>query len=759
MSQQRTPDMSKSLVQTDDGPIDLRRKPKAHEVIIQFLLLACGILSIFTTIGIIIVLGNESIAFFTRDQWVETNRAILMDLDQSTTEFTVEPGISEADEGELMRIGQEVMRIEEFQNNTVEIEVLGTGGGFDRWCATDEVLAEAEEMRPHIVNASRPVADDEVSACADVGIEPIPFRVGTDALAVTVSADNDFLTEVTFAELQQIFTTAENWSDVRDEWPEEPIQLVIPGEDSGTYDYFVETVLDEDDTALQANDLITSENDDQLVGSISRDPNAIGFFGYAYYLENTDDLTIITIDEVEASAETVEDGTYPLARPLFIYSDADIMRDNPQVAEFIDYYLTHVNEEIVEVGYFMASDEALNEARDNWLTAMGVDEMPEVTPSEVSGHVETAGSSTVAPLSERIADVFEEDGFLPRFIVERGIRGEDTIAVHREGLTVQLDDRPTIVEFFTNTDWIPAIGEFGVIPLINATLMTSTIAMLVALPLGMGAAIYLSEYASPRVRGTLKPTLEILAGIPTVVYGYFALTFMTPLLRETFQSNLQTWFIGSLVVMIIVIGVTYFFSQTDKSKTPQPSRDNLRQFLSVARLVSIVAFVMFAVLYVMQLAFGTEVNIYNTASAGIVVGILIIPLVSSMSEDALHAVPQALREASYGLGATKLETVTKVVIPAALSGILAAFIVAVSRAIGETMIVAIAAGAGPNFTFNPFDSAETMTGHIARISGGDLSYDSIDYNSIFAIGLTLFVMTFLLNVLSRVIISRFREAY
>jgi len=142
-----------------------------------------------------------------------------------------------------------------------------------------------------------------------------------------------------------------------------------------------------------------------------------------------------------------------------------------------------------------------------------------------------------------------------------------------------------------------------------------------------------------------------------------------------------------------------------------------------------------------------------------VVGILIIPLISSMSEDALHAVPDALREASYGLGATKLETVIKVVMPAALSGILAAFIVAVSRAIGETMIVAIAAGAGPNFSFSPFDSAETMTGHIARISGGDLSYDSIDYNSIFAIGLTLFVMTFLLNVLSRVIIGRFREAY
>jgi phosphate transport system permease protein len=209
--------------------------------------------------------------------------------------------------------------------------------------------------------------------------------------------------------------------------------------------------------------------------------------------------------------------------------------------------------------------------------------------------------------------------------------------------------------------------------------------------LGLGAAIYLSEYAPTGVRATLKPILEILAGITTVVYGYFALTFMTPLLRTIF---------------------------------------------------------------------GVEtVQIYNTASAGIVVGILIIPLVSSMSEDALHAVPRALREASYGLGANRLETTIKVVIPAALSGILAAFIVSISRAIGETMIVAIAAGAGPNFTFNPFESAETMTGHIARISGGDLSYDSIDYNSIFAIGLALFVITLVLNVLSRQIIKRFRETY
>ena len=367
------------------------------------------------------------------------------------------------------------------------------------------------------------------------------------------------------------------------------------------------------------------------------------------------------------------------------------MREQPQVNDFIGYYLDRVNEIIPDLGYFQASSEAQAKAWGDWLRATGAVNRPSVNPAEVSGSLNAAGSSTVFPLTERIADLFVDDGYLPRFEVRRGVRGENTIAPHSAGVAVEYNDRPTLLEFFTNTNWIPAIGEFGVIPLINATLMTSAIAMLVALPLGIGAAIYLSEYASPRVRSSLKPVLEILAGIPTVVYGYFALTFMTPLLRGIFGVDI--------------------------------------------------------------------VNIYNTASAGIVVGILIIPLVSSMSEDALHAVPQALREASYGLGATKLETVIKVVVPAALSGILAAFIVAISRAIGETMIVAIAAGAGPNFSFNPFDSAETMTGHIARISGGDLSYDSIDYNSIFAIGLTLFLMTFILNALSRVIISRFREAY
>ncbi len=261
----------------------------------------------------------------------------------------------------------------------------------------------------------------------------------------------------------------------------------------------------------------------------------------------------------------------------------------------------------------------------------------------------------------------------------------------RESLLFFRSPAVTMLEFLTGTQWQPHIEAFGIWPLLTSTLVTSTIAMLVALPLGISVAIYLSEYASRRARSIIKPVLEVLAGIPTVVFGYFALTFMTPLLRG-------------------VLG-----------------RDT--------------------------------VEIYNTASAGVVIGILILPLISSMCEDALSAVPRSLREAGLSVGTTRLETALRVLVPAAFSGIMAAFIVGISRAIGETMVVALAAGAGPAFTLNPFRGAETMTGHIVRISGGDLSYDSIDYDSIFAIGLMLFLLTLMLNIISQAVVRRYREKY
>ena len=291
----------------------------------------------------------------------------------------------------------------------------------------------------------------------------------------------------------------------------------------------------------------------------------------------------------------------------------------------------------------------------------------------------------------RIGETIIEGVLLIAGLISIGVTIGIVYVLLRDALQFFALDEVTLVGFFTDTVWQPQIGRFGVLPLLSATLMVSFIAMLVALPLGLAAAAYLSEYASVRARSTIKPTLEVLAGIPTVVYGYFALTFMTPFLRNIFGTD--------------------------------------------------------------------NVQIYNVAAAGIVVGILIIPLVASLSEDALHAVPRSLREAAFGLGATKLETTLRIVIPAALSGITAAFVVSISRAVGETMIVAIAAGAGPKLTINPLEAAETMTGYMVRISGGDLSYDSVDYQSIFAIGLVVFAMTMVLNILSQRIVRRFREAY
>ncbi|GIV65935.1 MAG: phosphate transport system permease protein [Bellilinea sp.] len=257
--------------------------------------------------------------------------------------------------------------------------------------------------------------------------------------------------------------------------------------------------------------------------------------------------------------------------------------------------------------------------------------------------------------------------------------------------TVLFFQEVSILEFFTDTRWTPlfASKRFGVLPLVNGTLLVAAGAMLVAVPLGLLAAIFLSEYASERMRKILKPILEILAGIPTVVYGYFALLFITPILRDLFP----------------------------------------------------------------------ETQIFNAASASIAMGFMILPLMASVSEDALSAVPRSLREAAYAMGATKFETATQVVLPAALSGVAAAFILAVSRAIGETMIVAIAAGQQPKLTLNPLQSIETMTAYIVQVSLGDTPHQSIAYKTIFAVGMLLFGMTLIMNIISYFVTKRFREKY
>ena len=295
------------------------------------------------------------------------------------------------------------------------IASIGSGAGFERFCVEGET---------DISNASRPIKDSEVESCAAIGREPIEFRVGTDALAVTVSAANDFVSDVTLEELAMIFSSADAWSDVRAEWPNEAIQRFIPGTDSGTFDYFVEEVFDEDEEPILSANPQLSEDDNVLVQGITGSPYAIGFFGYAYYVENQDALNILSIEGIEANAQTTDDGSYPLARPLFIYSDAGIMAEKPQVNAFINFYLTHVNDEVVDVGYFPASEYAFSGAIDYWRMANGMSPigdaaldltddimLEEVDPLDYTeGEIVTAGSSTVFPLSERMAELWTDEG-------------------------------------------------------------------------------------------------------------------------------------------------------------------------------------------------------------------------------------------------------------------------------------------------------------------------------------------------------------
>ncbi len=244
------------------------------------------------------------------------------------------------------------------------IASIGSGAGFERFCVEGETV---------ISNASRPIKDSEVESCAAIGRTPIEFRVGTDALAVTVSAANDFVSDVTLEELAAIFSSADTWSDVRAEWPAQEIQRFIPGTDSGTFDYFVEEVFDEDEEPMLSANPQLSEDDNVLVQGVTGSPYAIGFFGYAYYVENRDTLNILSIEGIEANAQTTDDGSYPLARPLFIYSDAGIMAEKPQVAAFIGFYLSNVNDEVIDVGYFPASGAALNAAKQAYIDAtMGI---------------------------------------------------------------------------------------------------------------------------------------------------------------------------------------------------------------------------------------------------------------------------------------------------------------------------------------------------------------------------------------------------
>src|SRR5690606_13857421 len=288
----------------------------------------------------------------------------------------------------------ELFRDEGYMGN-ITIASVGSGAGLERFCVAGEI---------DIANASRVITEEEIEACRAIGREPIEFRVGTDALTVVVSARNDFVDELTLEQLYQIFSgQAGTWAGVNPEWPAEPIQLFSPGSDSGTFDYFVEAVfegvggLDGDDAAaalLNAPNIQLSEDDNVLVAGVQASPYAIGYFGYAYYQENADNLKALIIDGVEPTEETAQDNSYPLSRPLFMYSDAGIINEKPQVGDFINLYLSHVNEVIIDVGYFPTSVEALNVAKARLLLAQGLtDQIPAdlLEALQAEGEAEAAG--------------------------------------------------------------------------------------------------------------------------------------------------------------------------------------------------------------------------------------------------------------------------------------------------------------------------------------------------------------------------------
>lgn len=283
--------------------------------------------------------------------------------------------------------------------------------------------------------------------------------------------------------------------------------------------------------------------------------------------------------------------------------------------------------------------------------------------------------------------------------IEKGLMAVSGITVAVTALIVillfteaiQFFSEVSIVEFFTGTKWTPTLKpqHFGILPLVTGTLMIAIGSSIISLPIGLGSAIYLSEYANPNVRKVIKPLLELLAGVPSIVYGFFALTTITPFLQMILPNT----------------------------------------------------------------------EVFNAASASIAVGIMTIPMVASLSEDAMMAVPDSIRKGAYALGATKFEVSTKVIIPATISSIASAFVLAISRAIGETMIVAIAAGQNPTMSLNPLHSIQTMTGFMVNLALGDIQQGTLEFKTIFAVGALLFTMTLLMNLIARAIVKKFQEVY
>ena len=495
------------------------------------------------------------------------------------------------------------------------------------------------------------------------------------------------MTCLTVDQLKKIWepgSKVKSWKDVDPSFPDEELKLFGPGTDSGTFDYFTGEINGEE--GASRSDYSASEDDNTIVTGVAGEKGGLGYFGFSYFEENQDTLKALEIDGgdgcVAPSVENAQAGTYkPLSRPLYIYAKKESL-GRTEVAAFLQFALDH-EQEIAEAA---AVRPAHRRAAD-----------------EGGGRSRRGGGALALSASELTA------GAAPQLRAKRRRVGEDVVkgvlalcafvsVATTVGIVVALFlpafeffQSISIVEFLTGTEWAPLFepAHFGVPPLVAGTLVVTAIAALVALPLGLGSAIYLSEYASPRVRGILKPGLEILAGIPTIVFGYFALTFVTPLLRDI----------------------------------------------------------------------GIQVEIFNSLSGGLVMGVMLIPTVASLSEDAMGSVPRDLRDGAYALGSTRMQVASRVVVPAAVSGIIASFVLAISRAIGETMIVLVAVGQQPNLSFDPREAMETMTAFIAATGAGDVPTGSLEYKTIFAVGATLFLITFVMNVFAIRLVRRFREVY
>ena len=504
--------------------------------------------------------------------------------------------------------------------------------------------------------------------------------------------------------------------------------LFGPGADSGTFDYFTEAVNGK--AKSSRGDFTASEDDNVLVQGVENNKCALGYFGFAYYAAHKDKLRAVAIDggkgPVAPSIETVINGTYsPLSRPLFIYvKESSAAR--PEVKEFVEF--CDERRRRPREGSRLRPAAGLRvpagaEALQRPQARIGLRRRAEGGRDDRAAAVDGRQALIAARIRGRLVKrrMTGEDGELPHDPGEGvGIEGRVLVdpvpqeprpdrraAVADCGLVAVFTtaaivfilvyessaffDHVSIRDFLTDTMWTPLFADarYGIMPLVAGTLTVTGVALLVAIPLGTIIAIYLSEFASHRLRETVKPVLELLGAVPTVVYGYFALLMVTPMLQKVFP----------------------------------------------------------------------ELPGFNMLSAGLVIGLMIIPYVATLSEDAMRAVPRYMREGSYAMGATKLQTALRVVVPGAFSGLAAAYILGISRAVGETMVVAIAAGMQPNLTFNPTEPAATITAYIVQVSLGDLPHGSIGYQSIFAAGLVLMLFTLVFNVIGFFLTRRFREAY